>query len=302
MPELPEVHRVMLTLEPCVVGRTVTNALLRRKDFCEPPPGARSVKPQDLLEGARINRLARHGKQLAIIADDDRTLCVHLGMSGQVRYRSADPACDPDDHKGDDPTKDHHVHAFWRLGKDLLLFRDPRRFGGLWAFRSPAELAEHRWSHLGPDALTILPELLAPALESTRAIKAVLLDQAVLAGVGNIYADEALFRSGIHPERRSDSLVHTEIESLAASVRGVLAESIAAKGTSFRDYVDAEGNPGTNASLLRVYGRAGEPCFRCGERLSRLTVAQRTTVFCPVCQPRRRPKTSASKKMSRRSR
>lgn len=282
MPELPEVERVARTIATRIVGRRVASVRLLRRDICESFRNGRTVKPgqRDLLEGARIAGVRRRGKQLAIIADDGRSLCIHLGMSGQLTWSAAAPA-----------RPAQHVHATWSLKDDAganaghVLFRDPRRFGGLWTFPSFQELEHRRWARLGPDALTITRDELTSGLaNTTRPVKAALLDQRVLAGVGNIYADEALFRARICPRRKADRLTRDELTRLSASLRLVLAEAIAAGGSTLRDFADADSIPGAYQHSHQVYGRGGQPCPVCGRILKAVQIAQRTTVFCPACQ------------------
>jgi formamidopyrimidine-DNA glycosylase len=248
---------------------------VRRRDVVTGPRGRDA-----LLLGAHSVRALRYGKQLALVAADGRAVCAHLGMSGQLLWRPHAAALAQRD----------HVHVQWRLeggeGPGRLVFRDPRRFGGLWAFPSLESLQAARWERLGPDALTIESGALQAGLEgSKRAIKAALLDQAVLAGVGNIYADEALFRAGVHPMRAAASLRTEEVEAIARAVRTTLAEAIEAGGSSLRDYRDAMGVAGSYQGRHAVYGRGGLACAVCGRGLDRGIVAQRTTVWCASCQP-----------------
>jgi len=189
------------------------------------------------------------------------------------------------------PKLGDHVHASWLLDDGTsLVFRDPRRFGGLWFFDDAAERNERLWSRLGEDALTVTAAALARALSGRRTpIKSALLDQHTLAGVGNIYADEALFLSGIHPTTPASELGNGgpregESKALAAAIRRLLRAAIERGGASIRSYVDANGRSGRSQLTHRVYGRGGEPCLRCGERLEFSTIAQRTTVWCPSCQ------------------
>lgn len=283
MPELPEVERVRLTLAPHMIGKVVTRARLLRADYCESVDErgrARRTKPSDLLEGATIARLDRRGKQIAMIAEDGRALCFHLGMSGQVLHR-------PRGGRREIPSD--HVHVVWTIaasnGACDIVFRDPRRFGGVWTFPNHALMLERRWSELGPDALAATAEdLLRAAAGSRRALKALLLDQSVLAGVGNIYADEALYAARLAPQMPAGELTPRDAANLAGLVREILARSIALGGSSLRDYVDAEGMPGANTSMLKVYGRAGEACMGCETKLERMVIGQRTTVWCPRCQ------------------
>jgi formamidopyrimidine-DNA glycosylase len=286
MPELPEVQCLRRSLEPHLLGRTITRAVLCRRDICELFEG-RKATPAHLLEGLTIDRLDRRGKQLAMISREGPLLLVHLGMTGQMVFS---PSPLRGGRGGGDRTREAHIHAHWTLEHNgtragHLHFRDPRRFGGLWTFPSMATLLDHRWSQLGPDALTISPDQLAEALkESRRYVKAALLDQGALAGVGNIYADESLFQAGIRPTRLASALKPAEIESLAAAIRQSLSSSIATGGSTLRDYRDANGRAGTTQLTHAVYGRAREPCIRCGAKLKSAEVAQRTTVWCPRCQ------------------
>lgn len=285
MPELPEVERVRLTLVPRLAGRRIAAVTLRRRDIWTaapafPPRPAAAAIHRQLLAGAVIDRLERRGKQLALIAEDGRVLLVHLGMSGRLTFIAGPP-----------PARDRHVHAWWTVSDGPttageLRFRDPRRFGGLWSLPSAAALAE-RWSKLGPDALEADGPHLARSLQrSRRPVKAALLDQEIIAGVGNIYADEALFGAGIDPRARCDRLRAGDWARLAGQIRAVLRAAIAAGGSTLRDYVDGDGSPGQGRDTHRVYGRAGKPCMTCGKPLQRAVVAQRTTVFCAHCQVR----------------
>ncbi len=278
MPELPEVESTRRSLLPIIGGRVVS-VDLRRSDVVE---GAHT--PAALLSGSSILALRRHGKQLAIEATSGVVL-VHLGMTGQLELSHTHL----DDRTHDQQTHDRHTHAIWSLklatrARALLWFRDPRRFGGLWTFSS-MDKVRARWIGLGPDALAISGEELAGAVaDSRRAIKAALLDQGAIAGVGNIYADEALFRAGVRPGRRASRLTRDQAERLAGAIREVLAESVQSGGSTLRDYRDAAGHAGTFQSRHRVYGRGGEPCLVCGTRLTQTTIAQRTTVYCRRCQ------------------
>jgi formamidopyrimidine-DNA glycosylase len=286
MPELPEVEHLRRTLEPRLVGRRVVRARLRRPDVLRAGGGRGADR---LLQGAVVESLLRHGKQLAIVASSGRVLCVHLGMSGQLRCLAARrPLPMP---------VASHVHCVWDLdgpadasgaragGRMRMYFRDPRRFGGIWAFPSLQSLWESRWNRLGPDALAISTGSLRAALAGRRRpVKASLLEQSLIAGLGNIYADEALFDAGVHPLRPAHLLTEPALARLAASIRRVLRRALASGGSSLRDYVDAEGRPGRATTIHRVYGRGGRPCPRCGRALSRMVVAQRTTVACAACQ------------------
>lgn len=298
MPELPEVETIRRSLEPKLIGQTVRAVLLRRRDIVVaagdpfggfarqrgPADGRaepRALDHADLLQGATVIALRRLGKQLALIgAPSDESnphqlaLTIQLGMSGQLIHCSADePIPDP-----------RHTHAEWALDNGRLLFRDPRRFGGLRTFCSVEALDEH-WRALGPDALTLSrPQLARGLAHSDRAVKAALLDQSVVAGIGNIYADEALFDAGIRPRRLCAKLSPADIVALTRSIRKVLRSSIRCGGSTLRDYVDGRGRRGSYQLTHAVYGRTGEPCIRCGRCLTTAQVAQRTTVWCATCQ------------------
>jgi formamidopyrimidine-DNA glycosylase len=287
MPELPEVEHVRRTLEAGLSGARVVEATVYRTDYVV-AEGSAQPSPEALLAGATLVRFLRRGKQLAILGSSGRVLCIHLGMSGH-------PAVPPRGTSDLKPTPAHiakkeHLHVEWLFdaGRAFEL-RDPRRFGGVWCFESLDALQRNRWDGLGLDALdTPVLELIAylkPTLhDSSRPIKSALLDQALLAGVGNIYADEALFTAGIRPSRRSSRLKTPELERLAAAVQAILAQAVAAGGSTIRDFADPLGSTGSYQQNHQVYGRAGSPCPRCGTKLTGTTIAQRTTVYCRTCQ------------------
>ena len=229
----------------------------------------------------RITELIRHGKNLALVADDGRALCFHLGMSGQVRFVPGDLRLEKSD----------HVHCLWWIDScdgttGRLVFRDPRRFGGLWAFDSVQSLWRERLDRLGPDALTITAATLRERIgDSRRAIKAALLDQSAIAGVGNIYADEALFQSRIHPAMLACDVPRGKFKPLTRAIHNVLRAAVSAGGSTIRSYIDANGAAGGFVQSHQVYGRAGEPCLHCATPLQHTVIGQRSTVFCRGCQP-----------------
>lgn len=287
MPELPEVECVRRSLEQGIAGGLVVEASLLRPDVCESFDAMEHLsptQPEHLLLGGRVVRVVRHGKQIAVVLHDGRSLCVHLGMTGQLLVENTN-ALNAEQHS--------HIHARWRIQISRptrhveVIFRDPRRFGGLWTFASFAQLNHSRWGELGPDALTITGDQLHGALRERRcALKAALLDQQAIAGIGNIYADEVLFRAGIDPRTPAGRLKPETLHRVAACIREILAEAINAGGTTLRDYRDATGSPGAFQQRHAVYGRAGEACVRCGTTLQGILLAQRSTVFCPSCQRR----------------
>lgn len=289
MPELPEVEHLRRSLEPVLLGRVIARVRLRRRDVARldgqlRQGGTRARLSRGLLSGAVITRLERHGKQLAVVADDQRCLCIHLGMSGQLRFVPT----------GQTLRQENHLHCVWDVQstgqaaeRGRLIFRDPRRFGGLWSYRNETELNAARWRDLGPDALQLTVAHLAAACTHTmRPIKSVLLDQSVVAGVGNIYADESLHAAGIHPGAIASHLREESLRRLLRDLRRILKHAIDAGGSSVRDYRDGRGNAGAFASRHLVYGRKGQPCRRCGDTLASVMLNQRSTVFCPRCQRR----------------
>lgn len=287
MPELPEVETVRLGLIP-IVGQRVVDCDVRRRDVIRNLGStsknnrAGAIDPKALMVGSTIIDITRHGKQLAIIcqnkAGHQHAVGLHLGMSGQVLL-SRDHA------RAQEITSRAHVHAVWTLDDgSTIAFRDPRRFGKVVLHASLRSL-EKDWELLGPDAESISAKSLGDALSSTtRPIKAALLDQHLLAGVGNIYADEALFDAQIHPRTPANTLSSTQIKALAQSIRMILRNAIKARGSTLRDYRDANNEQGSAQLLHRVYSRSGLPCMRCKASLESCQIAQRTTCWCPVCQ------------------
>jgi formamidopyrimidine-DNA glycosylase len=273
MPELPEVETIVRGLAPRLRGRRVEAVwwsgerlhLRRKVDL----PGLRAVAVGRAIAGVR-----RLGKFILVDVDGmgDSGVLIHLGMTGRLRVEPA----------GRD--RPRHTHVVLRLDRgDELRFIDARRFGWVEPGR-PFSLSP-ALARVGPDPLTGLDApALAAALAGVRApIKAFLMDQRRIAGLGNIYVAEALFRAGIHPAAPAGR-VRKRAPELLAAIRGALDGGIARRGTTLRDYVDADGRSGENAPALLVYGRAGEPCPRCGTRIRRRIDAGRATFFCPACQ------------------
>jgi formamidopyrimidine-DNA glycosylase len=272
MPELPEVESIRRALRPHLLGQSVERAFLLRADIARDPDG-RTPRASDLLQGATISRLDRHGKNLALIAADGRTICAHLGMTGALTWSPVRPG-------------GVHLHAVWRFSNGWLAFHDPRRFGRLRTFPTPVALRALFRGTLGPDALRVSGCVLGARLSrSRRCVKASLLDQRALAGVGNIYADEALFRARLHPASRCCDLTAAQWCSLGDAIRAVLRRAIRSGGSTIRSYRDALGRNGTFQHEHAVYARAGLPCVSCGTPLKSGRIAQRTTTWCPNCQP-----------------
>jgi formamidopyrimidine-DNA glycosylase len=288
MPELPEVETIRRQLAPALEGRRIEAVDVRDPRWCEPaPPEA----VEDALRGRRIERLGRRGKYLIVSLEDDVHLVMHLRMTGNLLLV---PAAE------DDPERPHlRVRiALGRRPRDAgaaagnrLLFVDVRRFGtGDVLFGSDA-LAEYFASRLGVEPLS--PDFTARALRALargrkQPVKAFLLTQERVAGVGNIYADEALFRARIHPLRPVGSLKRAQIEALREALVATLELGIDAKGASIDDYRHVDGAEGSFQDRFLVHTRAGEPCPRCGTTIEKLRAAGRGTYVCPRCQPRPR--------------
>jgi formamidopyrimidine-DNA glycosylase len=270
VPELPEVETARRGVAPHLLGQTVARVLVRQAGLRWRVPRALATE----LPGQIIRSIARRAKYL-LIGTDRGTVILHLGMSGSLRIV---PAAAP-------PTKHDHVDIVLADGRCLRL-RDPRRFGALlWTRQDPAR---HRLLRdLGPEPLG--PSLTADYLYSASrgrrlAVRDLLMNSQIVAGVGNIYANEAAFLAGVRPQRRAGRLTHTDCERLVAAIRRTLEHAITAGGTTLRDFQNADGLPGYFQLKLNVYGRAGEPCRRCGATVRGLRIGQRSAFYCPRCQ------------------
>ncbi|MGQ9840836.1 MAG: bifunctional DNA-formamidopyrimidine glycosylase/DNA-(apurinic or apyrimidinic site) lyase [Anaerolineae bacterium] len=272
MPELPEVETIAADLRGQLIGRRfVAAVILWPRTLALPDAGSFNAR----LAGRTVVAIGRRGKYLLIALDSGETLIMHLRMTGRLALMA-----------GDDPRLHHeHVRARFELADgQQLVFMDARKFGRIWLVQDVAEVL----GKLGPEPFDrrFTPQELGGQLRSRRAaVKALLLDQGIIAGLGNIYADEALYLAGIHPLRPGVSLRPDEINCLYAAIQAVLAESIAQRGTLLRDYRTPYGPDGAYQNHLRVYGQAGRSCPRCGTPIERIRVAQRGTHFCPRCQP-----------------
>lgn len=273
MPELPEVETIKRTLKPKVEGRGIEGAEVRHPGVvCSPSP----EEFCSLLLGKRILDIGRRGKYLLWHLDGGYALVWHLGMTG--RFTVPAPGVPPGP----------HTHVLLTLNGGLqVCYADPRRFGRCYLGPVPGVFAQSGLDRLGMEPLNpeFTPEGLKEILVGRRrCVKEVLLDQHCLAGLGNIYSDEALFRAGIHPLRPSCTLTDEEVARLHRAIRQVLEDGIRHGGTSIRDYIDGDGNRGRHQDYLAVYGRVGRPCPRCGELIERLVVGGRGTHFCRRCQ------------------
>jgi formamidopyrimidine-DNA glycosylase len=280
MPELPEVETVRRGLSPAMQGRRIERLEVNRPDLRFPFPD----RFRERVEGARIVHMGRRAKFLVTELSTKDALIMHLGMSGRFTVNNRDTA-DFHHDPGTNPAHDHVV--FHMEGGATVTYNDPRRFGfmELWPL---AELDTYpRVEHLGPEPLSngfssaYLNEALS---EKAAPIKAALLDQAIIAGLGNIYVCEALFRSGISPRRKARSVAGKRAERLAPAINDVIAEAIAAGGSSISDFASASGELGYFQKHFHVYDREGEPCDTCGNVVQRIVQSGRSTFFCGTCQ------------------
>lgn len=274
MPELPEAETIVRGLRRSVVGARIADVEVLHPDVLRVPP--RRLRAR--LRGRAIQGLGRRGKNVLMRLDDGGVLAVNLGMTGGLIFFPAPPA------GAERPT-----HPAVRLsfeGGGVLVFDDQRRFGTFEALASSEWEARDR--RMGPEPLerSFTPACLARTLERSRSpVRSWLLDQRRIAGVGNIYACEALHRAGIHPLCPANRVGEAAAARLHRALREVLRAAIRRGGTTIRDYRDAEGGEGAYAPLLRVYGREGRPCPRCGTAVTRAVLSNRSAYFCPACQP-----------------
>lgn len=288
MPELPEVETVVRGLQMLLPGRRIAGIRLGKTDFIDD-----FAKLEEILPDSRISAVRRHGKFIVLLLEKPAPaqtapkspaarfhFIVHLGMTGQLTvFPSSRPS----------PL---HTHVWISLDNDTeLRFTDPRRFGRMLVL--PEEQSESVLGPLGIDPLDVSAQQFQERLAAKRArIKAVLLDQRVFRGMGNIYTDESLWRARIHPARLASALKREEVARLHRAMQRILLEAIRLGGSSISDYVNAEGQPGEFQIRHRVYQREGKKCTRCGALIRRVIVAGRSSYFCPKCQraPRQRQK------------
>jgi formamidopyrimidine-DNA glycosylase len=277
MPELPEVETVVRQLVPALAGRSIRQTEIHHPDLLgEPPEDFRRA-----LAGSKVEGVSRRGKNIVLALTGPSLLVVNLGMTGQLLFRPSDSSA----HQGE--VQPRHLGVVFRLEPAaLLLYADARRFGSLRRF-SPADWTRES-ARLGPEPLErgLTGHGFHRRLSASRSpIRSWLLDQTRIAGIGNIYASEALFRAEIHPMRPAATLEYWESAKLLASIRRVLTEAIRARGTTLRDYRTASGNTGGFGPSLRAYGKEGAPCLRCKTPIERIVFGNRSAFFCPNCQP-----------------
>ena len=275
MPELPEVETVVRDLIPLLTLKTIVKVEV---------PGKKLRRPwnplwSQLLENQTIEKVARRGKWIIISLRSNLQLLIHLGMTGQLCvFNQTAP-------------RQSHVNLIFSLdrGAEELRFRDIRRFGSADLFPSQLALNEFFESRdLGPEPFNISEDYWLDTLaKSSRNLKAFLLDQKNITGVGNIYADESLFKSGLNPSRKAESLSKKEALMLAKCIGEVLSSAIENRGSTIMNYVGGSGLMGGYQDEFQAYGRTGEPCKKCGQPIKKIVLAGRSTHFCPICQPKK---------------
>jgi formamidopyrimidine-DNA glycosylase len=269
MPELPEVQTVVNTLGPRILAARIDRVEVFRDDIVHPCgfdlPGN--------LTGRIVREITRRGKRIVFSLNDGQRFYIHLGMTGRLTLERDTPI-------------PRHTHLILHTTQTQVRFRDPRRFGGVFWLGSDSNL-DPTHDTMGPEPLLIRPTQLAQRLsKTTRAIKNALLDQHLIAGLGNIYVDESLFEARIHPLAPSNKLTLEQVRRLNRAIKLTLRRALRHRGSTLRDYVDAEGGAGAFQALHKVYDRAGEPCRTCRRPIQRIVLGGRSTCFCPKCQTR----------------
>jgi len=275
MPELPEVETIVRSLRPSIIGRVISCAELLDRSLLRRPDRA----GLGAVRGRRVVGVRRRGKMILIACDVGLTLVFHLKMTGQILIASG----------SDSPDKHTRLMLQFQDKKNALIFRDVRKFGFLLCLRAGPVNSCPEIADLGPEPFEVTAQELARRLgRRTAKIKSLLLDQSMIAGIGNIYADEILFDARIHPETPASALSPHAMGRLHKSTQNILTRAVAAKGSTLRDYVDARGQAGTFQFAHRVYDREGERCPVCRASIKRVRVAGRSSYFCPKCQRKRR--------------
>jgi formamidopyrimidine-DNA glycosylase len=270
MPELPEVETIVRGLGPVLTGRRLGAVILARRDVVH--GSARDLAKE--LEGRKVIRVHRRAKRILIDLSGPAQLVFHLGMSGRLTVS----------HNGEQIKPHTHLRVGIDGAGQELRFCDPRRFGGIWLIENVASQQGRTLGPLGVEPLEVDAKSFRELLRRNRRIKALLLDQTVIAGLGNIYTDEALHAAGIHPLRLAATVDEAESLRLLRAIRSTLRRAIRHEGSTLMDYRMANGKPGSFQRLHRVYHRAGQPCKTCGVEIVRIIVAGRSTFVCPSCQ------------------
>lgn len=280
MPELPEVERVASDLRGTILGKTFKEIVVRApKSSVVISSTFRKSSYQSLLTGRTVEQISRRGKNIIIQLDNNLTLWVHLKMTGQFRWVPVD-----------EPIGKHDlfIYRFESEQKMSLRFNDYRRFGRHRLFASDELSKQKEFANLGPEPLEISSgDFVALCLKRPRQIKAALLDQSFIAGVGNIYADESLWYSRIHPQRLTTSVSRAKLAELHSHIQTILRKAISLMGTSVDSYAGVNGQPGEFQKYLAAYGNEGKSCDRCGSIIVRQKIGARSAHFCPRCQKRK---------------
>ena len=270
MPELPEVETIVrgLNRRNSRLASPVSRVIVRGGKIFKSPGITKLV-------GEKLEKISRRGKNILMWFEQGQCLAIHLGMTGQLYW--TDSKQKPDRHR--------HLRLEFEQTKQALQFRDVRRFGQVKLYKSKKEVwSDEKIKKLGPDALQVSLADFRRLLQHRRMIKALLLDQTVIAGFGNIYTDESLFAAKIHPSKRADEISPAKVKKLYGAMRRIFKEAIAAGGSSIRDYRNSDGQEGSFQTKHKVYRRTGLKCRRCGSKIERLIVAGRSSHICPTCQ------------------
>ena len=274
MPELPEVETVCRGLDPVLTGQVIARVDMHRKDLRKPFPKGLKAR----VESAQVTHISRRAKYILVHLNNGYVLVMHLGMSGRIVFQ-------PRDYK---PQRHDHFILHLEDGQQIV-FNDPRRFGIVDLVTVDALETHVLFAHLGPEPLSNNfsgPVLMAVLKGRKAAIKQAIMDQAIVVGVGNIYASEALFRAGLHPERAAGLVKGDQVEALVSAIKKVLREAIKAGGSTLRDHRQANGELGYFQHRFSVYDRDGQPCTVCAGRkpIQRIVQGGRSTFYCPQCQ------------------
>lgn len=271
MPELPEAETLVRQLRKFLEGAVLSKAVIRRRDMVTSGYG----RLQN-LESQKAAAFLRRGKYIGLKFEQGDTLWFHLGMTGRLYLRDELKVTEP------------HVHAVleWKKSDKKLLFQDVRRFGRIFVTDSNPQSIPSGLKTMGPEPLEIQPDDFLKRFHGrTGIIKSLLLNQSIVAGLGNIYADESLFRAGIHPKKRASRLSREKFFRLHGAVQEVLKEAIRQGGSTIRDYISLDGEAGGFQKFHKVYGKQGQPCETCGQKIQRMVIAGRSSFFCSQCQP-----------------
>lgn len=296
MPELPEVETIVRELRPQIMGRMISGMVIRPKAQLH----ILQTSPQHFYEctvGQNVATVLRKGKYIILPLSNNNVIVMHLGMTGRLLLSEVPDVTFDARFTGDDYV-DKHTHFLLEFMDESVTplpdleihFNDVRLFGKIWIVEDAQDIDNldvPGLRELGPDALGISLDDFEQVMKSKRAVKSILLDQKMIAGVGNIYADEALFHAGIHPATPGSSLTSKERDVLCLAIKFVLKQGIKYRGSSTSDYTATDGVEGTFQNYHRVYGKKGQECVNCGHVIERMKLIGRSTHFCPTCQPKR---------------